>query len=47
MMRIGCQERAIRAINSDDGLYEANMRGGTQFVIDSHRGYKFHTKSGG
>jgi hypothetical protein len=36
----------MRAINSGDGLYEANMKGGNTIVIDSHRGYKFYTKSG-
>jgi hypothetical protein len=29
------QEWAIRAINSGDGIYEANMKGGSTIVIDS------------
>jgi hypothetical protein len=32
---------AIRAINSGNGyIYEANMKGKTQVVIDSHRRYR-------
>jgi hypothetical protein len=42
-----CQERAMRAINSGDGLYKASTKGGNTIVIDSYRRYRFYTKSGG
>jgi hypothetical protein len=37
----------MKAINSGDSLYEANMKGGNTIVIDSYRRYRFYTKSGG
>jgi hypothetical protein len=41
-------DHVSRAINSGDGhIYKANTKGGQLLVIDSHRGYRFYTKSGG
>jgi hypothetical protein len=39
-------ENRIRAINSGNGLYKTNMKGGNTIVIDSHRGYRMYTRVG-
>jgi hypothetical protein len=37
----------MRAINSGNGLYKANIKEGNTIVFDSDRGYKLYTMSGG